>query len=274
MQKPSVKDYLNCAQFLQDHYSFEKTQNPKFSYQIWADQLGVKSKSYLRFAVLGKRNLSPVLVAAFSQWFGFSELDKKYFITLVEFCQSEDANLKKVYSKELMTLIRLDPEGFQVKATTPVLGDPIYFHVRDLLSCGDIQHTPQSIADIFKISLESAQKIVGDLQSFNLVETTPQGTLQAKQDSIRITDNFNHENLAYFHKASLQNAINSIGNPVTQRKFRSLNLILNDGEFSEIHDKISEFLTHVFHEYSTISEAKGRRIYQLNYNMSSRTSEI
>lgn len=76
--KPIVSDYINVFQFLQDHYAYRKRTETQFSYSIWAQELGFKNKSYIRFVTLGKRPISPKLLENLKVNLSLDNHEKKF----------------------------------------------------------------------------------------------------------------------------------------------------------------------------------------------------
>lgn len=273
MDAPKVKEYFDSFQFLKDFYLHKKNLNPHFSYQSWSNQLGVKSKSYLRFVVNGQRKVSSQLLTKLTSYFEFNESDRKYFIILVQYTQTEEAESKKVFSRQMSELIKAD-QKLDVKDTMPIHNNPLFFHVRDLISCQDVPHTLSTISQTFKKTEEEMRDILRELASMNLAICNENQTWSATSECIRIPDNPKNHNLYQYHKQSLLMAIETIENEDLLRKFRSLNLVLSETEFKELNDKIYIFLNQIFNEYSDSSSALGKKIYQLNYNLSPRSEII
>src|SRR5688500_15524072 len=99
--KPNVKKYLNVFQFLQDYYQFRKSQELQFSYEIWAKQLGLTDKSYLRLIVLGKRPINTKVAEALGSKLDFSSDEQNYFFILIQYTQSRTREHKDVFGKKL-----------------------------------------------------------------------------------------------------------------------------------------------------------------------------
>ena len=275
MTKPDVKKYLDCYLFLQDMYKYQKEENTSFSYQNWCMHLGLKSKSYLRFVVLGKRKISLELLNKLIRWLDFADLiDEQYFLLLVQYTQQNDEKLKLLLSKKLMNILRKENEANSIVIIDPIISDPLCFQIRDLVSYDDVLHTTESISKVFNKAESEIEKYLDMLVSKNLVYNNQQGHWRSTQKSIKINDDQGNSILHDFHTKSLLDSIQLIKTHDHQKKFRTLHLALTDEEFNDINTKIYTLLTDIFNEYSQKTESQGKKIYQINYNMSPRSEVI
>lgn len=275
MIKPDVKKYLDCYLFLQDIYKYQKKENTNFSYQNWCMHLGLKSKSYLRFVVLGKRKISLELLNKLIRWLDFADLiDEQYFLLLVQYTQQTDEKLKLLLSKKLMNILRTENEANSVVIVDPTISDPLSFQIRDLVSYDDVLHTDESISKVFNKTQSEIEKYLEMLVSKNLIYRNQLGYWRSTQKSIKINDDQGNSILHDFHTKSLLDSIQLIKTDDHQKKFRTLHLALTNEEFADINAKIYNLLTDIFNEYSQKTESQGKKIYQINYNISSRSKVI
>lgn len=272
MSQPNVKNYLDCFQYLQDIYQYNKLLRTDFSYQTWCYDLNVKSKSYLRFAVLGKRNISSELTLKLNKWLSLSQDDSEYFLLLVEYTQTEIPEIKRALSQKMIEKIKLDQtdhKKIQIQNANPLL-----IQIRDLLSFDDIQHNEESLARLFKQNQNVISEMLTKLEKMNLVQKSNTGFWKSTDKNIKIEDDHGNSILHEFHINSLKEALLHVKTNELQRKFRSLHLTLSEEEFQEFHKKISDHITILFNEYSQRSTSSGKKLYQINYNISPRTTMI
>lgn len=104
---PLLYEYLNANLYLQDFYQFKKSTKRNFSYETWAQALGVPSKSFLRFAVIGERSISEKLAYHIASYIGFNEAEKEYFFFLVLYTQSSETEAKRIYGKRLTEILNV-----------------------------------------------------------------------------------------------------------------------------------------------------------------------
>lgn len=92
-----IFDYLDYREFLRDFYNEKKNQKSGFSYQVFANKAGFKSKSFLVHVIEGKANLSTDSVFKVARLIGLKGKAFLYFETLVKFNQAENPSHKSHY---------------------------------------------------------------------------------------------------------------------------------------------------------------------------------
>src|SRR3989338_5499035 len=274
MVKPNVKNYLNCYLYLQDIYQFSKHSTPDFSYQYWCYSLDVKSKSYLRFAILGKRKISPELCSKLAKWLSLEGTDSEYFLLLVEYSQSTSDEIKKTLSQKMLQHIRLDQSQIKVNIEKLTTSEPLFIQIRDLLSFSDCKHTAQSLSRLFNKTETEIQTALDFLQDKKWIQKNNDQTWMATNQSIKIEDDQGNSIIQAFHENSLKEALQHLKTNDLERKFRCLHLALSESEFTEFHQKVSDYMTQLFNEFSTSQTSIGKKLFQINYNISPRTQFI
>ncbi len=92
-----LKKYLNVHLFLQDYYHHRKKQNPEFSYEVWAKELGASGKSYVRMMVLGHRPINTKMAEAFADNFAARWDRSRVFHNLGEVHAKYISGTKKIF---------------------------------------------------------------------------------------------------------------------------------------------------------------------------------
>jgi uncharacterized protein (TIGR02147 family) len=98
---PSIFEYLDYRKFLRDFYNDKKRKNPHFSYQVWANNAGFRSKSYFPEIISGKKNVADDAVDTIAQSIGLEGKSFAYFETLIAFNQA------KTHEQKTRSLARL-----------------------------------------------------------------------------------------------------------------------------------------------------------------------
>lgn len=144
--QPDIKKYLNVYQYLQDIYAFRKKRDAKFSYEVWAKELGIKDKSYIRLIVLGKRPLNEKMTEALKKNLALSAQEQPYFQTLTQYTQSRNREYKEVFGRKLIELLKSELDQMEIKAHYDFLSNPLLPRLQVLLTFRDID----SSARIFR----------------------------------------------------------------------------------------------------------------------------
>lgn len=259
-----VKNYLNVFLFLQDYYSYRKLKDKSFSYQKWAYEIGITSKSYLRFAVFGQRKISEKLTQQFCIALKLASADQDYFVQLIHYSYAKNPEQKKSYGRKLTQILKTPVAINQVKPADDVMADPIYMIVRNVLTFCDIDRSIESIAKLVSLSVEKTAIILAKLQDEKLIHLQGAQWL-AVHDIVKVPAQPGNLGILNFHKKSLLKAIESQKEPVSERAYRSLTLALNEKEFKEYQQDVNFFVSQIFEKYDT-TQLKDRRVYQINLN--------
>ncbi len=105
-QAVSPSSYLDYKLYLKALYAHCKESAAVYSYQKFAEDLGFKATTVMHQIVSGYR---PLTVRAAKQIVGVLDLpaaERKYFITLVEFCNAKANSEREIHFQTLQTLKR------------------------------------------------------------------------------------------------------------------------------------------------------------------------
>lgn len=261
---PKVQNYLDAREYLQDIYAHYKTENPKFSYSSWARDMGLQSKSYLRFAVLGERGLSPELVQRISEFLKLDRIETEYFTLLTIYTQCDQPEQKKVLARKLTHYLRDEIKMDEVRPVQGVLANPLAITIRNILSFSDIPRTTEFLMSLLAISEEEMTTALMALQGENLI-TFDGKSWTATQNSIKVSNQTNGETLEY-HKQCLLKAIEAQAKPADERHFRSVGLAMSKEEYQNYLQDLDQFVKSTFGKYNQ-EELINRRVYQINFNL-------
>ncbi len=93
--KPSVIDYNDYVDFLNDFVHYKKEMNKGWSYNVWARQLGITDPSLLRKVVKGSRTPNQEMSYKLAKYFEFSKEEADFFSVLIELRKTKIADDKK-----------------------------------------------------------------------------------------------------------------------------------------------------------------------------------
>jgi len=90
---PDIGEYTDYKKFLQDYYQEARKKNPGFSYRVFTERAGIKSRGFLYNVVQGRRSLSKSNIFALAQAMRLNKFESDYFENLVAF--NDAATLKE-----------------------------------------------------------------------------------------------------------------------------------------------------------------------------------
>lgn len=96
---PDIYQYLDYRDYLHDYYKEKKEKVPTFSYQVFANKAGFKSRSFLSDVIEGRKNLSENSLFSIGKALNLPELEFLYFKNLVFFNQAKNHRQKDHFFK-------------------------------------------------------------------------------------------------------------------------------------------------------------------------------
>lgn len=263
--RPEIRKYLSVSQYLQDYYSFRKSVEKTFSYDKWAQELGVSDKAYMRMLVLGKRPLNEVVLESFVENLHLSPDDQMYFKILTYYSQSKSAEQKDVFGKKLMSLLRDDLEQVEVKAHYEFLSNPLLPRLQIMLGFDDLDQSPQNLSWLLNTSKEEIQQGIEMLEKMDLIELS-NGIYRPLNRSFKVGDSFGDLGLNAFYVKNLEDAQKAIQLPSHERRYKSVFLPLNQEEFEQFIVNLQKFTREQLSQFKS-DEYRGRRLFQAHFNI-------
>ncbi|WP_413557258.1 TIGR02147 family protein [Bdellovibrio sp. HCB209] len=266
MVKPQIMSFVDYRQFLQAWYHYSKSQSPHFSYATWSRQCGFKSRSFLSNVLHGNRNLGEESISLLLNSLKLSALECEYFEHLVLYANSTNFLNKEYHFQQIVTLNKSKADG-ELHDIYKFLSNPKTPRVHLLLSLHSLNCTADFVAQTFQIPKTEAAEILQNIKDCGLAEyDEASGNWRTTQNDLRIPDNMGNTAVQSFHKNSLNEALEAMMLPPSERRFDSLVMTLTDMEFTEIKTDIDQFLNFLNRKY-TSKVLDGARVCQLNLNI-------
>lgn len=265
VNRPHVKNYLQITHYLRDVYLYLKESRPHFSYEIWAEELKITSRSHLRLAVIGRRNISEALASSLVINLDLKNEDKDYFLLLIQYSQSTTPDQKTYYSRKLAEMVNVSTEKQIVSPSLDLLKDPSIIALRLLLTFPDVNRSEKDLSQMLNIPIDDLKVKLDILKSHDLVGIE-NGQWSAKTKWIQFATNHHNEALKEYYVSSLDKAQKAIDYPAEQRYFRSLMWAMNRSEYQEFIGDFNEFMDKMSVKYSK-DTLDDREILQMNMNL-------
>lgn len=99
-----IEHYSDYRIYLRDYYEEQKRKFPFFSHRYICRKAGMKSPSFLREIIAGKRNMTSRTISAFAKVLALNENDAKFFELLIKFNQSKNSLIKQQFLEQLRGL--------------------------------------------------------------------------------------------------------------------------------------------------------------------------
>jgi uncharacterized protein (TIGR02147 family) len=279
-EQPTIWEYVEPTEFLKAHYQARKARQESFSFAVWAQEMGIKSRSFLRLVLIGKRSLTEDMAPLFAQNLKLNKSESLYFHHLVGLQRATQLQTKEYHSREisklrskfllkkhsLLEVNRNDLFDFLASYQIPRL--------QVLLTLEEVNKTAENLARLLKMKESEVQSHLKNLQKLGLAELD-QNTQQwrAIETQIGTPDSLGNIALQSFHRKSLEEAIQGLSLPKESRRYQSLVMALTEDQFQELHQDLRQTLEACLQKFET-QKNQTKKVYQINLNIIPVTGSI
>jgi len=247
-----------------------KTKNPLFSYQLFTERAGLKSKGFLYNVIKGKRNLTKSSVFGLMQAMKLSKDESNYFECLVAFNQAENEKERNYFYEKLLSvksegktawnpqIIRKDQYEFFSKiyhSTIRALID-IYEFKNDFKWLASKIYPP--------ISVVETKKSVNLLENLGFIVKNEHGIYKVTNKSIAAPNEIHNVVVMNYHKDAGNIALKAmIDTPQKKRDISGMTLGISKKCYDEICQEIKALRQKISKKVEEDNCAD--LVYQLNF---------
>lgn len=271
----SILNYDHTVTYLTDIYSFERKQNNRFSYDIWAQYLGIKSRSYLRLVCTGKRPVSDWFIDIFAMIYGFSAAEKKHFQVIAKHSNSETDLEKQIFKNALLEKHEVNHEDL-TENVADYIKNPLLVKLQTLSGFKDVELTLKKLSALTDETVTVLEKSLLQLEDLGLIERhqNTEGEIYWRSSikPVRIQNTpFSQKAVATYHKLTLKEASQQVEKHDDASTFRGVLFSLNRNKFPEIKEDVEDFIRKIKAKYGS-EEIKNKDLFQLNLQLYPLTS--
>lgn len=271
---PQLNGYLDYRLYLKDYYEYrvktDKGRRP-YSYAVFSAAADIKSPSYLKLIIEGKRNLSLEMAEKFARALQFNKQETEEFVKLVEFSQAQDAVERNRHFVDLVNirLLKKMERGEISKDQWEKLPNWLSWILFSLVDIKDISFEAKELLKLLgpiasEETLTSAVKNLFEAGVLRRNEAT--GEIYKAKELISTDQNVPVELVRKLQMDLLYLGLESLfkENPV-DREVGALTLALTEEEFNQIKFEIRQFKKRIAKDIvAKRVSTKGERLYQLN----------
>jgi len=267
MKKPDIFHYMDLRLFLKDLYLYRKSAEKSFSYEKWAEELGFRSRSYLRALVAGDKPLHESILEPLYKSLGLDEKRSDYLTLLLRYSTAPSDGLRESYGRQLIAQWRSLLHQIQVQDISEFLADPIIPVLFTYLSFQD------ATSDIVLLSkfLQCDPGRIASAMRCLVWQKLVDGTVQADgQISYKTTAPYfqipsvpGNDALRNFHREGLRLATEALERPSTERKCYAAFVAMNEEQFGKFQELIQDFNQRLL-SICDSSELGEKKIYRFN----------
>lgn len=175
-QEVRPSGFLDVRAFLESLYNFLKQANGQYSYLRFAEDLGSKATTVMHQIVRGYRPLTGKAGLKIAKALGLSGLEKRYFLTLVDYCSARGTAKREELFERLLTIKNESlPDDFD-KDCLAFYSEWYHPVVRELVATPGFKADPAWIAKRIQPNIrpEQARQSLELLQRLELVSPDPE----------------------------------------------------------------------------------------------------
>jgi uncharacterized protein (TIGR02147 family) len=263
----NIFEYTDYRLYLADFYQEKKEQNPYYSFRIFSDKAGFKSKSFIQHIIKEKKNISPASITKINKVLQLSDKQLSYFKILVAFNQAKSREIRNHYWNKLCGFNLRNPMRLLIKKHYEYFTKWYHKTIRELICCIDFNEDYDFLGKLClpAISAREARKSVDLLLKLGLVKKEASRYVLADKflttgDEVQslAVQNFHHENLRL-----TANAIDAISRQ--ERDISTVVVALSDEGFGKIKKEIQAFrkrLLEIANEDDTFNA-----VYHINFHL-------
>ncbi len=269
---PNICEYTDYRKYLNAYYIETKEKHPGFSYQVFAQKAGFKSKGFLYLVLQGKRPLSRSNILGLSQAMKLDKYQTDYFENLVSFNQAATLQARSHYFEKLSSikttgknmwnpqLVRNEQYEFYSK--------PYHSTVRALI---DQRHFKDDYAWLAKtvkpaITPKQARLSVQLLAKLGFIKKRKDGSWEVADKIILTQPEVESLAIQNFHRETGELALKALNElPKDKRNITGLTLGISSDTYKTVCEEIQAFRERLLR----IAEAdeKADAVYQVNFQV-------
>ncbi len=265
---PNIFSYTSYARFIKDYYVEKKSENRRFSYEVFARKAGYKARSYLIEVASGKRELSRASIYSIARAMELGPKETEYFEALVGFQHATTFKEREFHFMKLGALTG-KPLGRLLQESEFAYFSEWWHPVVRELACmdrfdGDFVKLSKSLHPA--ITARQARESVELLIKLGLLAKTPAGRYKQADAAVRTTDELTSFVVHKYQKENLRLADEALdGVSVEDRDITTFTAGMSSAGFESVKKALQAFRSHLA---NLVEKDRGAdRIYQLNIQL-------
>jgi uncharacterized protein (TIGR02147 family) len=259
----SVSEYLDYRDFLKDFYEEKKSKHSFFSYRLFGAKIGIDS-SYLAKVLIKNRNISNAAIDKIAVFCGLKDREADYFETLVHFVKAKSLKESKLLFEKLLSLKNTSSKAL-LENQYSFYQKWYHSAIRSLLEFYDFKGDYKALAQQLSppISAKEAKESIRLLEKLKLVGKDADGRYRMTDVAITTGPQWSSLAIAAFQEETIRLSLGSLTrHPKKHRDISTITMNINEDNFEEIREKISEFRNSIIN-YVHEQESPDR-VVQLN----------
>lgn len=266
--KPSVFDYSDYRQFLNDLYCYYKRETTYFSYRYFSNRAGFKSPNFLKLIIDGQRNLTPKSIPKVAKALRLTKAEENFFTSLTLFNQSQTIKDKSLYSRQIARF-RVSQKTFSLKqAQLKYYSHWYYIPLREMIVSGHFKEDVRWISEQFygEVTEPQIKEAIEDLLCLEIIERDSTGQLIATHKNVQTPDDLISSVVMNYHFDMIDRAAEAIVDYHPQdREISTTCISCSNENVVKIKELVRNFRKDIL--ALTDDDENAVNIYQLNFQL-------
>lgn len=265
-QKPNARHHTDIVKFLNDYFEYRKKQDRSFSYEIWAAELGFKSRIFMYLICNGKRAITVQFINKFSDKIKMVAAEKNHLILLASFHKNKSPELKAIFLDKILESLDVKESTFNVHDYHSFISSPTMPLVKMVLSFDDIKGSIEELTEVLNMSKAAIKQDLVVLEKLGLVQklVSPKQTLwKATSKAFKVPNDLKINMMKDIYQRDLTEAQSINQQPDIFKKFRTILFAISPEEHDGAAQEIEKFVTKMKNKYG-YNDIKGKHILKLN----------
>ena len=277
-QRPLLRTYLNLVRFLNDYFHYRCRKDTGFSYELWAEELGFKSKASVRMVCQGKRNITESFIQAFAKAEKLSSEDQDYLQLLNFHQKATSASLKKCLLEKILEKFDVSNSQKQVKNYILFLSSNQIPVVQMLISFEDFTATEKNLRETMGLDAKTLKQYLQILEELELVQKVQsEGSAESywisKNKLFKIPGEISDPAIALFHEQTMLEAKAKLQTLSPYNQYRTLYFSLDEEAYKSIYETLSATANRLKAEYCN-NYISDKRLFKFNFQLYPVTEKI
>lgn len=252
--KPQIKRYTNVLFYLNDYYQYRQNIDCEFSYEIWAAELGFKSRTFIYLTCKGKRPLTIKFINILSEHLKLNSNEKNYLLLLASYHKTKSTELKAVFFDKILESLESNENIIAAKEYFQFVSSPTMPLIKMILSFDDIKGLASEVSSILNIDLKTINKDLITLEKIGFIKKT---YLESSKDvlwkstskAFKVPDDRSNEIMEQFNDRTLIEAQEINKQSTVLKKFRSILFAINPNDHETMLFEVESFLSKMKNKY-------------------------
>lgn len=252
--KPNIKRYTSVLKYLNEYYSYRRKLRPEFSYEIWAAELGFKSRTFIYLTCQGKRPLTLKFINILAQHLNLTANEKNHLLLLASYNKTKSPDLKSIFFDKILENLESKEDILVAKEYFQFVSSSTMPLIKMILSFDDIKGTVNEVSAILNLDPKKIKKDFVTLEKIGFIKKT---YIEASKDifwkstakAFKVPDDRTNEIMEQFNNRTLIEAQEVNKQTELFKKFRSILFAIDPNDHEGMLSEIESFLSKMKNKY-------------------------